>query len=92
MLQMGLALAKDVKTVAFGLEPVEGLTLTGQFQMTNARAAGDLKTLLEAVKIDGAKSQKVEAPPAKEPEQWLTWQVRGDVAAMRAWLSKDAKK
>jgi hypothetical protein len=40
------------------------------------------------------KSQKVEATPPEAPQQWVTWQVRGDVPALREWLNlgKDLKK
>lgn len=81
---------KDVKTFAIGLEPTEGLTLTGYFEMTDAKASAKFKTVLESVKFDGAKSQKVDVPPA-DVEQWVTWQVRGDVAAMREWLNRGKK-
>jgi hypothetical protein len=85
---------KDLKAFAIGLEPVEGLTLTGHFHLTDAKAAAKFKTLLEGAKIEGANSQKVETPPADSPDQWLTWQVRGDVGVMRAWLNQgqDRKK
>jgi hypothetical protein len=88
-----LGAIKDLKTFAVGLAPVEGLTLMGHFQVTDAKAAAKFKTRLESVKIEGAKSQKVEISPEVQ-EPWVTWQVRGDVAAMRQWLNqgKDAKK
>jgi hypothetical protein len=81
---------KDLKVFALGLEPVEGLTLTGHFQMTDAKATAKFKAILEGVKIERAK-QKVEATPAEEKEQWVIWQVRGDVAAMRDFLNKQKK-
>ena len=85
-----LGAIKDLKTFAVGLAPVEGLTLTGHFQLTDATAAAKFKTRLEGVKIEGAKSQKVEmSPDVNEP--WLTWQVRGDVAAMRQWFTFSAR-
>jgi hypothetical protein len=85
---------KELQTFAVGLEPVEGLTLKGEFRFPSAKAATTFKTFLEAAKIDGAKSQKVEATPPEEPEQWVTWQVRGDTAAMRDLLNrgKEIKK
>ena len=68
--------------------------MTGHFQMTDAQAAAKFKTFLEGVKIEGAQSQKAVAAPADEKEQWLTWQVRGDVAVMREFLNrgKNGKK
>jgi hypothetical protein len=86
-----LTAIKDVKTFAVSLEPVEGLTLAGHFQMTDAKAAAKFKTLLEGVKIEGAKSQKVELPPAQEKEQWVIGQVRADVALLREWLNQEKK-
>ncbi len=80
------AAVKAIKTFALGLEPVEGLTLTGYFEMSDAKASAKFKTLLDEVKIEGATSQKIELPPA-DKEQWVTWQVRGDTAAMRGWLN-----
>ena len=77
-----LGAIKDLKTFALGLEPVEGLTMTGHFQMTDAKAAAKFRTFLDGAKIQGAKSQKVEVPPADQKEQWLIWQVRGDVAVL----------
>jgi hypothetical protein len=84
---------KNLKIFALGLEPGDDLTLTGHFRMTDAKAAAKIKTILEGIEIKGAKSQKVEVPPADQ-EPWVTWQVRGDVAVMREWLNqgKDAKK
>jgi hypothetical protein len=84
---------RDIKTFAAGLAPVEGLTMTGHFQVADAKAAAKLVNRLEAVKIDGAKSQKVETSP-DERDPWITWQVRGDVAVMRRLLNQgqDAKK
>ncbi|MBI3823167.1 MAG: hypothetical protein HY289_10880 [Planctomycetes bacterium] len=81
------ALLKDLKTFAVGLEPVEGLTLTGHFHMNDAKSAGKLKTFLENVTIDGA-TQKLAMPKDDKEEQWLTWQLRGDPAAMRTWLNQ----
>ena len=85
---------KQMKTFALGFEPIEGITLTGHFQMDNAKAAAKFTAMLEDVKIDGAQSQKVTATPADALEQWVTWQMRGDVAALRGLLDrgKDAKK
>jgi hypothetical protein len=85
---------KDVQTFALGVEPIEGLTLKGEFQLPSAKSAAAFKSFLEDVKIDGARSQKVEAPPPTEPEQWVSWQVRGDPVALRELLNrgKDAKK
>ena len=82
---------KDVKTFALSLEPVEGLTLAGHFQTTDAKAAAKFKTFLDGVKIEGAKSQKAELPPPQEKEQWVIWQVRADVAVLREWLNQGKK-
>ena len=83
-----------MQTFAVALEPVEGLTLQGEFRLTNAKSAAAFKTFLEAAQIDGMKSQRVEIVPPAEPEQWVTWQVRGDIAAMRDLLNrgKEVKK
>ena len=53
-----------------------------------------IKTLLDGVQIPDAVSRQVDVPPADLKEPWVTWQVRGDGAAMRAWLSpgKEPKK
>jgi hypothetical protein len=85
---------KGLQTFAVGLEPVEGLTLTGNFHLADAKTAAGFKTMLEGIKIEGVKSQKVEATPPEAPQQWVTWQVRGDVPALREWLNlgKDLKK
>jgi hypothetical protein len=85
---------KELQTFALGLEPVDGLTLKGEFRFPSAKTASAFKTFLEAAKIDGARSQKVEAVPPEEPEQWVTWQVRGDAAMMRDLLNrgKEVKK
>jgi hypothetical protein len=87
LLPIGMANLKEVKTFALGLEPVEGLTLTGHFQTTDAKSAAKLKVFLDGVKIEGA-TQKLAMPNEGDNEQWLTWQVRGDVAAMREWLNQ----
>lgn len=81
------ALIKELKVFALGLEPVEGLTLTGHFHMSDAKSAGKLKTFLEGVAIEGA-TQKLAMPKDDNEEQWLTWQLRGDVAAIRMWLNQ----
>jgi hypothetical protein len=85
-----LEATKDLKTFAIGLEPVEGLTLTGHFQMTDAKAAAKFKSFLEGVKIERAQ-QKVAAAPADEKDQWVIWQVRGDVTAIREFLNQQKK-
>jgi hypothetical protein len=78
---------KDIKTFALGVEPVDELTLTGHFLMKDAKAAARFKAILDDVKIDGAKSQKV----VESPDAWLTWQVRGDVAGLRAIVERGKK-
>jgi hypothetical protein len=84
---------KETKTIALGLTPLEGLTLIGHFHMTDAKAAAKLKARLDDTKIEGATSQKTETTPADQPQHWVSWQVRGDTATLRAWLGegKEAK-
>jgi hypothetical protein len=82
-----LEVTKDLKVFAIGLEPVDGLTLTGHFLMTDPKAAAKFKSFLEGVKIERAQ-QKVAAAPADEKDQWVIWQVRGDVAAIREFLNQ----
>jgi hypothetical protein len=89
--QMKLGPIQEMKAFAIGLEPLDGLTLTGHFQMTDAKAAAKFKAMLAEVKIDGATSQKVETTPADAKEPWLTWQMRGDAAAVRALLDGSKK-
>jgi hypothetical protein len=86
-LKMDLTAIAGLKTAALGLEPIDGVTLTGHFQVGDAKSVGRFKTLLGGIKITGATSQKVEAPPAEANDPWVTWQVRGDAAMMRNWLS-----
>jgi hypothetical protein len=83
-----LASLKEIRIFTLGVEPVEGLTLKGDFQLANAKSAAAFKSLLEGVRLDGARSQKVESSPANEAEQWVSWQVRGDVSAMRELLNR----
>jgi hypothetical protein len=67
----------------------EGLTLTGHFHTADANASTALENYLEGFSINGAKSKRIEVPPADVKDadaQWLTWQVRGDAEAMRAGL------
>ena len=85
-----LEVTKDLKVFAIGLEPVDGLTLTAHFLMTEAKAAAKFKSFLEGVKIERAQ-QKVAAGPADEKDQWVIWQVRGDVAAIREFLNQQKK-
>jgi hypothetical protein len=86
--------AKNLRTFAFGLEPVEGVTCTGSFHVQDAKAAASLEKLLDGLTMPDALARKVDVPPAEVKEQWVTWQVRGDAAAMRAWLTsaKESKK
>jgi hypothetical protein len=84
--------SKDVKTFAFGLEPIEGLTLTGHLQTHDAKAATKLKALLDGLPVPESISRKVDVPPADVKEPWVTWQVRGEVTAVRAWLAPPVKK
>ncbi len=79
---------KELQMFALGLEPVEGLTLKGEFRFPSAKTAATFKTFLELATIDRAKSQKVEAAPPDEPEQWVSWQVRGDTVMIRDLLNR----
>ncbi len=84
--KLDLERLKEMKSFALGIEPTEGLTLTGHFEMTDAKSADKLKTVLEGVTVAGAKSQKVDAT---DPiGHWVTWQVRGDVGTMREFLNQ----
>ena len=85
---------KDVKTFVLGVEPVEGLTLSGHFQVTDAKTAAGLKGFLESVKIQGGNAPKVETTPADATDQWVIWQLRAEAAALREFLSpgKERKK
>ena len=67
---------KEMKTFAVGIEPTEGLTMTGNFFDGRREGGASFKGHLENVKIDGAKSQKAEATDADASDQWVTWQVR----------------
>lgn len=88
--KVNLGAIAEIKTFAFGLEPIEGLTLTGHLQATDAKSAAKVKGFLDGVNIEGATS-KVELPPAEAKEQWVTWQVRGDVAVIREGWSPTKK-
>src|SRR2546425_7514214 len=48
---------QEFNTFAIGLEPIDGLTLTGHFQTGESTAS--FKKRLDGVKIAGATSQKV---------------------------------
>ena len=95
-MKIDMAALKELKTFAVGLEPIDGLTMTGHFQSSDAKSAAKLKGLLATVQIEGAASQKIEMPPTETKEWWVTWQVRGEAAVMRAWLSsfsaRDARR
>jgi hypothetical protein len=86
-----LGALKNVKAFAVSLEPDDGLTLAGNFELRDAKAAANFKTLLDRVKIEGAKSQKAVLPPESEKEQWVSWQVRSDVDKLREWLAPGKK-
>jgi len=83
---------KDINTFALGIEPTAGLTLTGNFLMTDAKSAARYKDFLENVKIDGAKTQKVEMTAEDAEEQWVTWQVRGDADTFRDFLNRGKER
>jgi hypothetical protein len=85
---------RDLNLFALGIEPIDGLTLTGHFHLKTPQATTKFKSFLEGVQIEGAKSQKVEAPPpdVQDPvAQWVLWQVRGDVATVRELLNRGGK-
>jgi hypothetical protein len=82
-----LSKTRGIKTAALGLEPVKGLTLTGYFHMTDAKAAESYKTMLEGVRFEGTTATVVTGP-----DQWVTWQVRGEVEPMRALLNDGGLK
>ena len=52
------------------------------------------QTALPLISSAEASPARTSASPASEPEQWVSWQVRGDVSAMRELLNrgKGAKK
>jgi hypothetical protein len=86
-----LAALKDLKAFALSLEPDDGLTLTGNFELRDAKSAAACKVLLDRIKIEGAISQKAVLPPETEKEQWVSWQVRSDVDKLREWLAPGKK-
>jgi len=86
-----LSTLKDMKAFAIGIAPVEGLTLTGNFRMNDAKGTAKFKSMLDDAKVTGATSQKVEATPPEVAEQWVTWQVRGDVATVRGMMGGGKK-
>jgi hypothetical protein len=92
--KMDLSHFKNIQSFALGIAPVEGLTMTGHFRMNDVKAAAKFKALLDDVKVEGAASQKVETTPPEVAEQWVTWQVRGDVTTVRGMLGggKNGKK
>jgi hypothetical protein len=51
-----------------------------------------VKDALDKAMIEGARSQKVVAPPPEVTEsdaQWVLWQVRGDADMLRRLLSTE---
>jgi hypothetical protein len=80
-----LGFVKDLKTFTVGITPEAGLTLVGNFHLTDAKAAASFKTQLEGVRMEGM-TAKVVSPEPNAAEQWVSWQVRGDAARLRAWL------
>lgn len=83
---------KDMKMFALGVAPIEGMTLTAHFQLRDAKGAAHFAKSLEGIPLEGAKSQKIEATPADAPESWVTWQVRGEIEAIRAVLDRGRSK
>jgi hypothetical protein len=83
-----LRLLTLVRAFDIGITTVEGqsLTVRGDFYTGNPAATQELAKYLSGVTIDGAKSQKVETPPADLPAaeaQWVSWQLRADADALR---------
>lgn len=83
-----LAAWNRLQKFAVGIEPMEGLTLKGEFLLADAKAAAEFKTYLDGISVDGARSRKAETAPPQEKEQWVAWQVRGDVLAVRELLNR----
>ncbi|MBI2804755.1 MAG: hypothetical protein HYX68_07195 [Planctomycetes bacterium] len=81
---------QGVRTFGLGLEPIEGLTMNGHFLMRDAKAAEAFQKKLAKVTIAGAASQKVIPPPPAPAEPWVSWQLRGDAAALRGWANPHA--
>ncbi len=76
----------QTKTFVIGVQAQPEPTLTGHFFTGNAKSAARLQTLLESRSRPEAKSVKVAGPPpdvADPAAQWVTVQVRGDLAP---WL------
>ena len=83
-----LGAVKDINRFGLGLQSGEMLTLTGHFQMTNVSSATRFKETLDALKLDAAASQKAEMTPPEVTPAWVSWQVRGDIGAVRALLDR----
>lgn len=93
--RQGLAPWTKVRSFTLGVTPVEGLTLEGRFFTGEPKATQAVKSALEKVAVEGARSQKVVAPPPEITDadaQWVLWQVRGDAAMVRRWLSMEAAR
>lgn len=64
----------------------QSVTVRGDFYTGNPAATAELAKYLTDVSISGAKSQKVETPPADlhaAEAQWVSWQLRGDAETLR---------
>jgi hypothetical protein len=69
----------------------QSITVASDFYTGNPKATQELRKYLEGTVISGAKSQKVETPPADlhaAEAQWVSWQLRGDVDALREAIGK----
>jgi hypothetical protein len=82
------------KSFAIGVTPQQDLVLMGHFFTGAAGANRALEKWLKERPWPGAASYKVEVPPPDTTDaaaQWVTVQVRGDAAAVRAALSSTKK-
>ncbi len=89
-----LTFLKSLKRVAVGVYSQEGITLNGHFQANSVEGSKSLQGLFNAAVFTGAKSQKVEGPPAgatQLDDLWVIWQIRAEVDSLRAALNA-AKK
>ncbi len=81
-----VAALAETKRLALGVTPINGLTILGNLQVGDTKAAGKLVTMLEKAKLPEGISRKIEVTPPEQPQHWVTLQLRGDVAAMGEWF------
>ncbi len=82
-----------VRTFDIGITtgPAQALTARGDFYTGTRAATQELSRYLAGVTVAGARSQKVETPPADlhaAEAQWVSWQLRGNADALRESLGK----